>query len=157
MAPPSGDGELEPEPLTVRYPEDSGRGFFDAVFGPDVSMRVELPSAVVRRGSALAGEIDVRFPNKPATVDAIVCQLIRRESSRAQGHEDSHAETTVIERLPQRQGTLNRLFAPFEMRLRGAMVPTCSGAKFTVAHELAVSLVVPGGKDPTIRLPVTVV
>ena len=157
VAPSSGDEHVDPEPLTIRYPEDSGWGFFDAVFSPDVSMRVELSSTVVRRGGLLAGELEVRFPDKPATVEAIVCQLIRRESSKAQGHEDRHAETIVNERLPQRQGTTNLLFAPFEVRLPGTMIPTCKGAKFTVAHELAVSLEVPWAKDPTIRIPITVV
>ncbi len=47
--------DRDPEPLTIRYPEDAGRGFFDTVFGPDVSIRVKLRSTVVRRGGSLAG------------------------------------------------------------------------------------------------------
>ncbi len=83
--------------------------------------------------------------------------MIRRESSRAQGHKDRHTETIITERLPQRQGTGSWLLAPFEVRLPDAMIPTCSGAKFTISHELAVSLDVPWAKDPTIRIPITVV
>ena len=157
VAPPSGDDDLDPAPLTIRYPEDSGRGFFDAMFGPEVAMQVELPSTVVRRGSTLAGTLEVRFPETPATVEAVVCQLIRRESSTAQGHSDRHAETIVTTRSPQRPGSATRVYAPFEVRLPEMMIPTCKGAKFTVAHELAISLEVPWAKDPTIRIPITVV
>jgi hypothetical protein len=84
-----------------------------------------------------------------------VCQLIRRESSSAEGHEDSYAETIVSERLPQQRG-LNSLLVPFEVRLPEGMIQTCKGSKFTVAHELAVSLEVPWAKDPTIRIPINV-
>ncbi len=157
LPPASADDDLDPKPLAIRYPEDSGRGFFDSVFGPEVSIRVELASEVVRRGGALTGELEVLFPDKPAKVQAIVCRLIRRESSQAQSHKDRHKETIVTERLPQQPRTSNSLFASFEVRLPAEMVPTCSGAKFDIAHELAVSLDVPWAKDPTIRIPVTVV
>ena len=157
LPPTSVDDDLDPRPLTIRYPEDSGRGFFDSVFGPDVSMRVELSSKVVRRGGTLRGEIEVRFSDRPAKVQAIVCRLIRRESTQAQSHKDRHEETIVTERLPQRTHTSKRLFVSFAVRLPVEMIPTCSGAKFNIAHELALSLEVPWAKDPTIRIPVTVV
>ena len=157
VAPPSSNDDLDPAPLTIRYPEDSKRGFFDAVFGPEVGMRIELPATGVRRGSTITGTLEVYFPVKPATVEAIVCQLLRHERSQAQGHTDHHAETIVTERLEQRQGDVNRLFAHFEVQLPEAMIPTCTGAKFTVAYELAISLDVSWAKNPTIRIPITVV
>jgi hypothetical protein len=157
VPPSSVDEDLDPEPLTIRYPEDSGRGFFDTMFGPDVSMSVELSSTVVRRGDTITGELEVRFSDKPSNVQAIVCHLIRRESSQAKSHKDKHAETIVTERLPQGLGTSDRLFASFEVRLPEEMIPTCDGVKFTIVNELAVSLDVPWAKDPTIRIPITVV
>jgi hypothetical protein len=157
LGPPSGDDDLDPAPLTIRYPEDAKRGFFDAMFGPEVAMRIELPATVVRRGGTVAGTLEVRFPDRPATVEAIVCHLLRHERSQAHGHADHHAEPIATARLEQRQSDANHLLAPFEVRLPEAMIPTCTGAKFTVAYELAVSLDVPWAKDPTIRIPITVV
>ena len=156
VPPASLGGDVDSKPLTIRYPENSGRGFFDTVFGPDVSLRVELPSSVVQRGGSLGGELEILFPDKPAKVEAVVCQLIRRESSTAQGHKDRHKKMIVAERLPQRPGTAH-LVVPFELRLPDAMIPTCHGAKFAIVHELAISLDVPWAKDPTIRIPVVVV
>jgi len=147
----------DPEPLSIRYPEDSGRGFFDSVFGPDVTMRVAVNSVVVRRGDVISGELEVRSPDKPLKARAVVCQLIRREKSQAQGHSDGHAETLVTERMEQREGTSNSLFVSFAVRVPDEAIPSCRGAKFTLAHELAVSLDVAWAKDPTIRIPVTVV
>ncbi len=155
--PPPPVEEVEPESLTIQYPEDSGRGFFDSVFGPDVSMRVELSSTVMRRGGVLEGALDVRFTEKPAKVRAIVCRLVRRERSQALSHKDRHAENVVTERIPQRSESASSLYVPFELRLPDDMIPTRSGAKFTIAHELAVSLDVPWAKDPTIRIPLTIV
>lgn len=143
--------------LTIRYPEDSGRGFFDSVFGPDVSMRVNLNTTVIARGGRLSGELEVRFKDKPPTIKAVVCALIRREKSEARGHRDGHSETLVSERLPQRESTSNSLFVAFEVRVPDEMIADRSGAKFTLSHELAVSLDVPWAKDPTIRIPVVVV
>lgn len=157
VPPPTSTGPPAPEPVTIRYPDDAGRGFFDAVFGPDVSMSVELASTVVRRGTALSGALEAHFPDRPATVESVVCRVIRREQSEAQGHQDRHTETIVTERLPQRPGPTSRLHAPFEVRLPEAMIPTCRGTKFTVTHELAISLDVPRAKDPTVRIPITVV
>ena len=83
--------------------------------------------------------------------------MIRREKSKARGHSDGHSETLVTERLPQRDGTSHSLLVTFEVRVPDDMIASCSGAKFTLGHELAVSLDVPWAKDPTIRIPVTVV
>jgi hypothetical protein len=147
---------LHVRPLSIRYPEDSGRGFFDSMFGPDVAMRVDLDSTVVPRGGTLSGELEVRFPDKPPTVKAVVCQLLRREKTKAQGHSDGHAEILVTERVEQRESTSNSLFVPISVRVPDDVIPTCSGAKFSLAHELAISLDVPWAKDPTIRIPITI-
>ena len=144
-------------PLSIRYPEDSGRGFFDSMFGPDVAMRVDLDSTIVPRGGTLSGELEVRFPDKAPNVKAVVCNLLRREKSKAQGHEDRHAETLATERLPQRESTSGSLFVPITVRVPDGAIPSCTGAKFTLSHELAVSLDVPWAKDPTIRIPITIV
>ena len=157
VARPSRDRTVSPEPVTIRYPDDAGRGFFDKVFGPDVSMHLDLPTTVVPRGDTLSGALDVHFPDKPATVESVVCQLIRQEHSTAHGHEDRHTETAVTEKVVQRRGPTNHLFSPFDVRLPGTLIPTCRGAKFSVTYELAVSLEVPGAKDQTVRVPVTVV
>ena len=151
------DVDPDAEPLSIRSPEDSRRGFFDSLFGPDVSMRLELKRTVVRRGGVLAGELEVRFPDKPPNIAAVVCKLLRREETEAHSHEDRHIETLVTECLPQRPGVSNSLFVSFEVRVPGDIIPSCAGAKFTLAHELSVSLEVPWAKDPTVRIPVTVV
>jgi hypothetical protein len=142
-------------PLTVRHPEDSGRGFFDKVFGPDVAMRIDLASDVVPRGGVLSGELEVRYPDGPPNVRAIVCKLLRRERSQARGHTDGHTETVASVTLPQRAGVSNTLYETFELPVPPEAIASCSGAKFTLAHELAVSLDVPWAKDPTVRIPVT--
>jgi hypothetical protein len=99
----------------------------------------------------------VRFPDKPATVDAVVCQLIRQEHSTAQGHEDRHTDTAVTEKIVQRRAPTSHLSSSFDVRLPDTLIPTCRGAKFSVTYELAVSLEVRGARDPTVRVPVTVV
>jgi len=111
------DEAPEPVPLSIRYPEDSARGFFDSMFGPDVSMVVDLAATVV----------------------------------------DLHAEVLVTERLPQRENTSHSLFVTFEVRVPDDIISSRRGAKFTLLHQLAVSLDVPWAKDPTIRIPITIV
>ena len=148
---------IDVEPLSIRYPEDSGRGFFDSMFGPDVSMRVDLARTKLRRGGVLAGKLEVRFPDRPPNVEAVICKLIRREDSVARGHKDGHSETLVTERIPQRTGVSNSLFVAFEVPVPEDMIPSRSGANYTLSHHLAVSLEVPWAKDPTIRVPVTIV
>ncbi len=149
--------DVAAEPLMILYPEDASRGFFDSVFGPEVTMRVELSSTVVRRGGVLTGTIEVGFPDRAPRVRALACALLRRESSKAHGHTDGHTEKIVTERFPQGEGGTDSLFIQFDVRLPDEMIPTCSGAKFTIVHELAISLDVPWAKDPTIRIPITVV
>jgi hypothetical protein len=143
-------------PLSIRYPEDAQRGFFDSLFGPDVQMRVNLDATVVRRGGQLTGELQVHSREKPLSVDAVECQLLRRETSEAQKHKDAHAEKLVVERIPRQHSRSTRLSVPFTVTVPETAIPACTGAKFTLAHELAVSLDVPWAKDPTVRIPIRV-
>jgi len=145
------------EPLSIRYPEDSGRGFFDSVFGPDVKMRVNLDSTFVRRGDVVTGELQVRSREKPLNADAVACQLLRREASEAHKHKDRHTEELTVERIPQGETRSKNLSVSFAVKVPEDAIQSCSGAKFTLAHELAVSLDVPWAKDPTVRIPITVV
>ncbi len=144
-------------PLSLRYPEDAKRGFFDSLFGPEVQMRVDLESTVVRRGEELIGELQVHSKEKPLSVEAVECTLLRRETSEAQKHKDKHAHKLVVERIPQQHPRSTRLSVPFTVTVPESAIPARNGAKFTLAHELAVSLDVPWAKDPTIRIPIRVV
>ena len=151
------EGEIDPEPLAIRYPEDQKKGFFDALFGPDVAMRVDVEATRVRRGDTIRGELEVRFPDRPGRVRAVVCQLQRRERSEAQSHKDQHVAKLSREDYAQRESTSNSLFVSFSVRVPDDAVRNTSGAKFTLTNELAVSLDVPWAKDPTIRIPITIV
>ncbi len=143
-------------PFLTEYPEDTGRGFFDSMFGPDVAIRLQVESTVVVRGGRLRGQIEVRFPDSAKRVTAIECKLLRKESSEAHGHQDRAVEPIVTHEIPQRPVESDNLFASFDMPVPIDMIPCVSGQKFALTHELAVSLDVPWAKDPTVRIPIEV-
>ena len=112
-------------------------------------------------------EVDISL-DAPALVPGDTASLRFRMTTRAPlrirgahahfiGYEDRHTETAVTEKVVQRRGPTYHLFSPFDVRLPDTLIPTCRGAKFSVTYELAVSLEVPGAKDPTVRVPVTIV
>ena len=146
--------DVEPEPVSIRYPDSAGRSVIDRIFGPNVHVQIDLTAAVVRRGDTICGELMVTGPEVPPPIDGVKCQLLHQESVVARGHRDG-CEFVVAEK----RWSLGQDSFPFPLRfpVPSDMVPTLDGKSFTIEHQFVISLDVPGEMSPTIPCDVRVI
>ena len=145
----------DPKPLSD-HALNPTRGLIDHLFAAEVQIEVDLDATTIGRGDKIRGKVKMKSGGAPRRVRAVVCKVIRRETCVAQGHRGGHVSTVIDSRFPW---TRNVMTSPcsFEISLPDEILPTLSGARFTIEHELMISLDTPGAKNARFRIPIVIV
>lgn len=143
----------ETKPVRTRYPNDAGRGFFDALFAPDVEIEMALAADKSRLGELIKGIFCLETKN-PLNCNAIRVRLVGIENSKAHGHTDRYVH----------QGEAVELGAPgvisashkqeFTLTAETTAPLSANGELFSIEWFVQVELDVPWAKDPKIREPI---
>jgi hypothetical protein len=136
----------ETTPVRTRYPDDAGRGFFDAMFTPDVEIEMALAADKFRLGELIEG-IFCLETEKPLTCNALRVRLVGVEKSQAHGHNDRYVhqgEALEIATPGVISGALKQ-----EFKLTAAITAPLSanGELFSIEWFVQVELDVPWAKD----------
>ena len=90
-------------------------------------------------------------------VDKMEISLVGRESSEAHGHTDGHSHKHSLGQIDSPNVISSQSVHEFEIVVPELDGPhTQSGTKFSVDWTIEVRLYIPWAKDPTIRVPVTI-
>ncbi len=145
--------DSEITPVRTCYPDDAGRGYFNALFTPDVRIEMALVANQYRIGEAIDGIFCIDAA-KPLNCRAIRVRLAGTESSQAQGHADHFVHVgAAIELSPP--GVVNGSYKQeFSLSAENAGPLTAKGKLFSIDWFVQVELDVPWAKDPTIRAPI---
>ena len=145
--------DFEANPVRTRYPDDAGKGFFDELFGPDVTIEMALAVDKARLGDSIEGFVTMEV-KKPLTCNAIRVRLVGIESSQAQNHKDNYVHKTepvTIEAPDVISGTYNQQFA---LTAETTAPLSAQGSLFSIQWFVQIEFDVPWAKDPTIRAPI---
>jgi hypothetical protein len=139
--------------VRTRYPEDTGRGLIDSLFGPDVRIEMGLVADKWQIGESIRGifRVDADTPLNCRTIRA---RLVGIENSTARSHTDSFVhQCDAIE-----VATPGVFAGPYKQEFllpaeTGGLL-TAAGKLFSIDWFVQVELDVPWAKDPKIRVPV---
>jgi hypothetical protein len=140
-------------PVRTRYPDDSGRGYVDSWFGPDVQIEMALAANVYRLGEMIDGIVKIDAA-KPFKCTAVRIRLLGVETTQAHNHKDSHAHQGEAIELAQ-PGVINGSFSQeFSIPAQAQAPLTTRGKQFSIDWYVQIEFEVPWAKDPTIRAPI---
>jgi hypothetical protein len=143
-------------PIHVVFPDESGRSFWDKTIGKDVKLNVAVDRDTLSVGEQALAMLTVESP-EPLKVDKMEISLVGKESCEAHGHTDSHAHNHPLGQIDSPQVISSQSVHEFEIVVPQLEVPhTQSGEKFSVDWTIEVRLYIPWAKDPTIKVPVTI-
>lgn len=144
-------------PVHVVFPDESGRSFWDKIFGKPVTLNLALDRDVLSTGETALAMLTVESP-EPLQLKKIETTLVGQESSRAQGHSDGYHYHVPLGEVNAPGVITNESVFEFNVTLPVVDAPvTQTGQNFEVSWFVEVRLFVPWAKDPTIRVPIRVV
>lgn len=150
---PAVTAEPTAEPVRVRFPDDEGRGFWDRMLEPNVSVELALGADRVYVGETIEGMLLIETP-EPLLLKRVAIRLTAKESSKAHGHTDSHAYkgSQITLAAP---GTVDDRYAErFSLVVQPDGPVSANGKLFAIEWFVEAELDVPWAKDPRIRAPV---
>jgi len=143
----------ETNPVRIRYPEDSGRGFFDALFTPDVEIEMALAADKSRLGELIEGIFFVDT-EKQLNCNAIRVRLVGIENSQAHGHTDRYVHQGEAVELGTPDVISGSYKQEFTLTAETSAPLSAKGELFSIEWFVQVELDVPWAKDPKIRAPI---
>jgi len=147
---------VEDNEISIHYPNPNDQGYFDKMFGPDVSIDLQLDSDVFRRGSTIEGSLSIKT-RKGFSCQRIVEQLLRTEKTVAHKHNDTKKVAFGKQEFTGHKEILQNFSQGFSYTVPDDLVPACSGKNFDLFYELKIVLDIPWAKDPSILIPVLVI
>lgn len=143
-------------PVHVVFPDASGRSFWDKTFGKDVKLNVAVDRDTLTVGEKALAMLTVDSP-EPLKVDKMEISLVGRESTKANGHADGHSHKHSLGQIDSPSVISSESVHEFEIIVPKLDGPhTQSGENFSIDWTVEVRLHIPWAKDPTIRVPVTI-
>src|SRR6185436_1808895 len=115
----------------VQYPGDKGRGFWDSLLAPEVTMDIGLASNEYARGEIIEGIVKVESP-KPVKLRGIQLRLVGHEQCTADGHHDSHSYHGPVERVTSPETSEGGFSQTFSLTAAADGPPTAKGQLFSI-------------------------
>lgn len=143
----------ETDPVRIRYPDDAGRGFFDALFTPNVEIEMALAADKFRLGELVEGIFCVDT-KKPLNCHAIRVRLVGIEKSQAHGHTDGYVHQGEAVELGKPDVIYESYKQQFRLTAETTAPLSARGKLFSIEWFVQVELDVPWAKDPKIRAPI---
>ncbi len=145
--------KYETKPVRTRYPDDAGRGLFDAFVTPNVRVEMALAADKYQPHEMIEGIFTIE-PEQALTCRRILVQLIGIETSEANGHRDSYVHVGEPRDLGTPGTVIKTYSQEFSLPAETVAPRTTRGEKFSIDWFVQVQLDVPWAKDPTIRTPI---
>lgn len=151
------ESEFDSNPVHVVFPDDSGRSFWDKLFGKNVTLNLALEKDLLACGEKAMAMLTVETPD-PFDVNKISVRLIGRESSFARGHADGYEHAHELDDIESPGVISGESTFRFEVDIPQIDGPfTQEGTKFSIEWRIEVQLHIPWSKDPTISVPIKLV
>ena len=145
----------ESKPVHVIYPDDTGKSLLDRAFGKKVRLNLALDQDQLTPGHQVLGMLVVESDD-PLEVNQIKASLCGLESVRAEGHSDSHLHRHELAKIESPGLISKESTFEFSMDIPESVdPPTESGKRFNVKWWIEIRLHVPWAKDPTMKIPIT--
>jgi hypothetical protein len=147
---------LQGEPVVAYYPDENGRGFWDRTFGRNARLTLALQNDVCTPGDKMIALFQAET-DSPIKIKSATARLLCIESSRADGHTDSHTHQTEPVTIAAAQEILGGFSTELVIDAESIGPPSAKAHNFDVKWYIEVTLDVPWAKDPIIRAPVRMV
>lgn len=147
-------GDLRHGPVRTRYPDDQQQGFFDSLFGPDITVEAAVADGAVREGDTIEG-LFVIESSKPLSYRSISVRLVASETTKAKKHSDGYRHLGESLEIAK-DGEINGKYtAEIYLPVVNPGGKTAIGSNFSIDCFMQIELDVPWAKNPKIRVPVT--
>jgi hypothetical protein len=143
-----------PGSVRIRYPEDQGRGFFDALMGPELRVEAALAEGLLHEGDTAEGMLVGDTP-KALQYRAINVRLIAVEKTTANEHTDSYTHQGEPVQIAANGEIEGHYSQEFRLPVASPGATTMQGELFSIDCFVQIEFDVPWAKDPKIRIPIT--
>ena len=146
---------VETNSVHVIYPDDTGKSLLDRAFGKKVKLNLALDRDQFMPGQKVLSMLVVESDD-PLEVNQIKATLCGHESSYAKFHRDSHDHRHELAEIASPEVISKESTFEFELDIPNSIdPPTGSGKHFDVKWWVEIRLDVPWAKDPTMKIPIT--
>ena len=148
---------FESNPVHIVFPDESGRSFWDKLFGKNVTLNLALEKDVLACGEQVAAMLTVETPD-PFDVKKISVKLIGRESTKARSHRDACEHAHELDEIDSPGVLSGESTFRFDVSIPSINGPcTQIGTNFSIDWRIEIQLHVPWAKDPIISVPIKLI